>query len=366
MIRRVAAIAAVAVGVLLAACGDRPPAVSGPPVTPVPAFAVASCAGLQIDPGATLGPPFDEEVFAADEQETIGRTFVNGLTRLYARDPDADPCHLFTGRGLTRAAAADSRLATSLAGTSRTEGDLVFRRAIEGTYDLRQRPPTVPLDVVFDIPAGSVTTDPSTGTSSTSTAPRRVALRVTFRYDGHRWLADDAKPVPPADAAAFALPTPLAIDRPCTRLRRDASGAGFDDNAGFGVGRDEQRPWCTLGGAGVQLTRDQVSLGTRFPCDRGRIADLYLGHPLGLPFDPLVTYDYVRDPNGEAVAQGWAAEAWRAGVEVPADAAETGWTNGNIDLWISPAEEEKAVYVKVGGVFERWPRGHDVAVTDCN
>jgi|tagenome__1003787_1003787.scaffolds.fasta_scaffold20695620_2 hypothetical protein len=366
MTGRVAAVAAVAVGFLLAGCADRPPAVSGPPVTPVPAVTTVSCPGLQVDPGATLGPAFDEEVFVADEQETIGRTFVDELSRLYAGDADADPCRLFTGRGLTRAAAADPRLATSLAGMSRTEGDLVFRRAIEGTYDLRQRPPTVPLDVVFDIPAGSVTTDPSTGTSSTSTAARRVALRVTFRYDGHRWLADDAQPVPPADAAGLALPTPITVDRACSRLRRDASGAGFDDNAGFGVGRDEQRPWCTLGGAGVQLTGDQVSLGTRFPCNQGRIADLHLGHPLGLPFDPLVTYEYVRDPNGEALAQGWAAEPWRAGVEVPPDAAETGWTNGNMDVWISPSEEERAIYVKVGGLFERWPRGDHVVVTDCN
>ena len=355
----------VAVALLLAGCGDRAPTVSGRPETPAAAVAAASCPGLQLDPGATLGPAFDEELFAGDESSTIGRAFVDGLARVYGGDL-AGACDLFTGRGLIKTAIVDPRLKASVAGQSRAAAKLVFRQSIEGTYDLRERPPRVPIDVVFDIPAGSVTTIPTAGATSTSADTERIALRLTFVYDGRHWLVDDAAGVPPADAAWFALPTPIAIHRPCTRLHRSASGGAFDDSAGFGVGRDEQHPWCTLGGAGVQLTRDQVSLGTRFPCDRGHVADLHLGHPLGLPFDPLVTYEYVRDPNGEALSQGWATEPWRAGVVVPRDAADTRWTNGNIDVWISPSEVETAIYVMVGGAFERWPRGHDVSVTDCN
>lgn len=41
--------------------------------------------------------------------------------------------------------------------------------------------------------------------------------------------------------------------------------------------------------------------------------------------------------------------------------------NGNIELWISPRDLANAVYMRVGGATERWPRAADEwGVIDCN
>jgi hypothetical protein len=53
-------------------------------------------------------------------------------------------------------------------------------------------------------------------------------------------------------------------------------------------------------------------------------------------------------------------------VKLPDGAENTGWTNGNMDLWIDPSEVESAVYVRTAGRFERWPRADNPSVIDCN
>jgi hypothetical protein len=91
-----------------------------------------------------------------------------------------------------------------------------------------------------------------------------------------------------------------------------------------------------------------------------------LGLPLGTPVDMLDRHYYFRDPAGEAVARGWLQDSWRRGVKLPDEAEDSGWTNGNMDLWVDPSDVEQAIYVRTGGRYERWPRGGDPTVTDCN
>jgi len=351
---------------LAAACTSTS-APSSPPTAPQPAEtpeAVATCPDLQVDATASLGPEFDDESLAPGASDDIASAFVAGLGDLYAGDTDANPCAIFTEAGLTQAEAVDDRLGMAMAGISHLDAVLAFREAGEGTYDLRQRPPTVPIDVVFDIPAGSTTTDVASGATDTTLSPERVGLRVTFTYDGTRWVADRVEGVPPTDSAQWAIPTPIADLRPCRGFHDDADRVPFDNDAGT-VARDRQRPWCADAGNGPSLN-GLVSLRTRWPCDEAHIAVLSLGLPLGTPPDPLDRHEYVRDPRREAPARGWLDEPWRRDVNPPDDADDTGWTNGNMDLWISPSEVEEAVYVRTGGAFERWPRGHDTSVTDCN
>jgi hypothetical protein len=328
--------------------------------------AVATCPELQVDPQASLGPEFDEESLAPGAADDIAAGFVAVLEGLYADDPDADPCVEFTDTGLTQAAAVDDRLGQAMAGTSRLYADLALRLAGEGTYDLRQRPPKVPLQVVFDIPAGSTTTDVASGATDTTLAPERVALDVTFAYDGTKWVADHVESVPPADAARWAIPTPAADLGRCKGFHNDPDKAAFDNAAGgSGIGTDRQRQWCADGGDGPSLD-ELVALRTRWPCGETRVAVLSLGLPLGTPSDPLDPHEYIRDPRGEAFKRGWLDDHWTHGVQLPDDAEDTGWTNGNMDLWVDPSEVEEAVYVRTAGAFERWPRGSDSSVTDCN
>jgi hypothetical protein len=357
---------------LVTACATTVPSPSpspsiDPPTPPPTEEPSAGCPALQFDASASLDPIFDQDIFMKDESTVIGAAFVDGLSGIYEENAGADPCALFTGPGLDDALALDPRLGPALAGAATLDTDLVFRNAGEGgTYDLRQRPPRVPIDLVFDVPQGTTTVDIASGATDTSLAAQRVQLRVTFAYDGTRWLADKVERVPPDEAAAYALPKPVTSLKACKGLHDDPDGTPFDDHAGFSASRDSQRRWCADDGKGGALPRGLASLTTQFPCDQGRIAILTLGFPLGTPDDILNRHQYVRDPDGEALARGWLREPWKRGVKVPAEAEDSGWTNGNMDVWIDESEVEQAIYVRTGGRFERWPRGIDPSVIDCN
>ena len=144
---------------------------------------------------------------------------------------------------------------------------------------------------------------------------------------------------------------------------RDRPGTAFDDTSG-----GDHRRWCDADGHGRVIAQpEQLSLFTRYPCDSGHAAILAIGEPLGSPLDNLVRYEYVRDPAGEFLAQGWLTAPYRARATLPADAAYTGWTNGNIEIWLSPSDLERAIYIKRGEVVERWPRAaNEWGVIDCN
>lgn len=360
------------VATLFAGCGDATTSPTSPPSsapTVVPSSAVASaqpengCPAFSFDPGASLGPEFQTDIFANDESAAITGRFVSALAALYAGGSISDSCEWFTASGLQSAITADARLREVTQGELRIQGDLVLRVAFENTYDLRNRPPVLPIDAVFDIASGATIVDPPTGTSTTTTSDQRVSLHIDFMFDGHQWRADRVGPIS-ADYADWAhLPTPLPLGAPCTGFNRDPAKAPFDDASGSG-----KRVWCDADGEGRIIREpDQLVLFTRYPCGSGHAAVLAIGRPLGSPIDRLVRYEYVRDPVGEFLAQGWVTSPYVGDASRPDDAASTGWTNGNIEIWISPIELDQAIYIKRGSTFERWPRAaKQWGVTDCN
>jgi hypothetical protein len=322
-----------------------------------------ACPGFSFDSAASLNPVFQTDIFVNGESEVITRQFASALASLYAGGDISDACQWFTATGLQSAIAADARLREVTQGELAIQGDLLLRVAIEGTYDLRTRPPVLPIDAVFDIAAGARVADPPTGSTTTTTTEERVALHIDFKFDGHRWRADNVGPVS-ADVAAWSvLPTPLPPGAPCKGFKRDSANAIFGDAAGSGGS-----VWCDADGQGRTIRQpDQLVLFTRYPCDAGHAAVLTVGRPLGMPIDRLVRHEYVRDPAGEFSAQGWVTSPYVGDAPVPDDAAYTGWTNGNIEIWISPSELEKAIFIKRGDTFERWPRAaKQWGVTDCN
>jgi hypothetical protein len=290
---------------------------------------------------------FDNDIFVRDESEAIAADFVAGLSAIYA-DPDtADVCGFFTERGWRDALAFDPRLRAQGGGTSASGGDLVLRIAFEGNYDLRDRPPVVPLDIIFDIPAGA------------GTGVARDGLRVDFVFDGERWLADQVGEVTAENMAWVVLPSTPPPGPSCAGLVGDPDGAPFDERT--------ERPWCDQGGHGRSLSSDQLAMQTRYPCDAGHAAVLHLGRPLGASLDPLDRWEYVRDPAGEFLEQGWLTAPYDGDATLPADATDTGWTNGNVDLWISPSDLDDAVYLVRGDIVERWSRvARYWGVIDCN
>jgi hypothetical protein len=370
----------------LSACGDRsvPSASSVPVPVSTPAASVAgvapsasaaagssvTCPEFAADPSASLGPEFDLETFENDAGRAIAAAFVAGLEQLYAGTAGIDPCQWFTGRGWQAAVGADARLREAVQGETTVRGDLVLRVAFDGTYDLRRRPPVYAADVIFDTAAGALVSDVNGGGGATDAASR-TGLHVEFRYNGHRWLADHVAPVTGDDASWTHLPSPLPPTPACTGFQRDPDGTGFDETAGddaVTAGEPDARTWCDADGLGRVIRQtDELAFFTRFPCDRGHAAVLSVGHPLGAPIDPLVRYEYVQDPAGEFLERGWLTAPFQGKATLPKDAAYTGWTNGNIQLWVSPSEYEDAVYIRYGDKTERWPRAaQDWGVTDCN
>ena len=328
-----------------------------------PTPAVAPSGNLSA-PSPTSATGFSDELLTDDASRAIARGWVDGLGRLYAGDAAADPCDLFTNAGLEAARQVDPRLRAALDGERTIDGAPVLRIRFEGEYDLRRPPATVPMDVIFDLPAGSRLTDLPSGSATITAGPDRVGLHVTFVFDGTRWRAADVGPVSADHGRWAVLPTPVPVGDPCTGVRTDPAGAGFDDRSNEGG-----RTWCDALGSGRIIRQpDQVSMLTRYPCGRGQVAALSIGSPIGAPLDQLDRHEYLRDPRGTALDAGWITERWRATTTLPADAASTGWTNGNIELWVSPSRFERGVYLRLGDAFEWWPRASPDGwgVIDCN
>lgn len=326
--------------------------------TPAPA---SRCPARPLDPLASLGPEFATDVFLRDESRVIAEDFLAGLAAFYARPDAIDPCEYFTDTGWTSALEIDPRLRSVEQDGLAIAERHVLRLAYEGVYDLRDRPPRIPIDAIFDIPAGATRIERRTGTLvQTSTAVERVGMHLDFVFDGERWRVDRVGPISAENERWADLPDPVPPGPPCAGFVRDAPGARFDDRA--------DRPWCTDDGQGRTIRQpEQLTMLTRYPCDVGQAAIVSLGQPLGATIDPLVRWEYVRDPAGAFLSQGWIEEPFAAGAELPADAASSGWTNGSIELWISPSEVERAIYLVRGETVERWPRARPMwGVTDCN
>jgi hypothetical protein len=337
----------------------RPTATIVPTDSPVPAGIGGTCPELSFDDAAQLPAVFDQEYFPGDESEVIARRFLTGLGRFYARPSEADVCTIFTRRGLETARILDARLAAVDRGDVTIDGELILRLRNEGQYDLRRRPPAVPLDVIFDIPAGARITNRISGEIVTTPATERLGFQLLLAFDGHRWLVDWVGPVSPSEAMWTRLPVPLPPAPPCRGFHRDPIGAPFD--------QDADRTWCDSHGAGRLIRQDdEIAVIVRYPCGaKGTI--ITIGRPLGSRLDPLVRWEYMRDPDGKFRENGWLAARYLAHAALPEDAVDTGWSNGNIDLWISPRDLDRAVYMVRGNVVERWARAAESwGVTDCN
>jgi hypothetical protein len=337
---------------------SRPPVAQASPPPPTDPLD-SRCGPLAFDALAVPGPEFAEDIFSHDESRTMTERFLVGLGALYAGGSNVDRCDLFTDRGLATMLLADPHLAAGDRRERLIRTSLVLRVALEGSYDLRIKPPRVPIDAVFDLTAGATITEPASGASTLTTEDERIGLRLEFAYDGHQWRVDQAGPMSAENADWAVLPGPLPPGPACDGFDRDPAGARYDDR--------QDRIWCDGNGKGHLLRIDQeLSIITRYPC-KGHATILTIGRPLGKPLDRLVRWEYVRDPNGLFRTSGWLVGRYDSDAQLPGDAVATGWTNGNVALWISPTNLDRGVYLVRGTVVERWARATDSwGVIDCN
>ena len=290
---------ALVVAMVIVGCADATvPTPTAGDTAAAPSFAVATpgprCPDFAFDAAASLGPEFAEEYFLRGESELMTAEFLDGLAQIYAGAGAVDPCRWFTERGLRTALVTDRKLRQVMDGDLTIEADILLRVAFEGTYDLRSRPPTDPVDAIFDIAAGATVTDLRSGARTATRSDERVGLHIDFAFDGHQWRADAVGAISAENAQFAELPKPVPPGAPCPDFERDRGTKPFDEGA-----VDGHRTWCDADGDGREFSALQLELSTRYPCNVGHAAILTIGHPLGLRLDPLVRHEFVRDPAGE-------------------------------------------------------------------
>ena len=94
-------------------------------------------------------------------------------------------------------------------------------------------------------------------------------------------------------------------------------------------------------------------------CDWQSAVFLSVGWPLGRSH----TTDagerlYVRDPDG--LFPELLLAAFDEDSKLPRDARFTGYRRGDAELWLSPSQADRAIFVVQGDDVERWPRARKV------
>ena len=90
-------------------------------------------------------------------------------------------------------------------------------------------------------------------------------------------------------------------------------------------------------------------------CDWQSATILTIGWPLGTSAQNAGhARTYIRDPKG--VMGGTYKQRLLKGAQLPATARSTGYKLGSIELYLSPADQDEAVYLVAPSGTERWPR----------
>lgn len=143
----------------------------------------------------------------------------------------------------------------------------------------------------------------------------------------------------------------------CPGAPGSATDAAHEPETWRGSGNDT---WRTADGCIVRIDAVTSFTGAAF-CGRESIRFLHAGKPVGsLIRDIEGGAMYVRDP--ERTYERALTPALDLDAELPAGATDTGFRQGDAELWIVPGDAS-AVYLRSGAAIERWPR--DPAFSAC-
>lgn len=88
---------------------------------------------------------------------------------------------------------------------------------------------------------------------------------------------------------------------------------------------------------------------------------VFIGWPPGtVAPDASGARQYIRDPQG--VIDGRYRELLERDVKLPSDAKPTGHRLGAIELYVSPSDDDRWIYVAGPSNVERWPRADPMAL----
>jgi hypothetical protein len=97
-------------------------------------------------------------------------------------------------------------------------------------------------------------------------------------------------------------------------------------------------------------------------CSWQSVVIMHLGWPLGtVSRTSAEVRQFIRDPDG--VIDPSLSNRLAIAIDLPADATDTGYRNGDLELWLSPSTPD-AAYLRVGDDVERWPRADPVIACD--
>jgi hypothetical protein len=113
----------------------------------------------------------------------------------------------------------------------------------------------------------------------------------------------------------------------------------------------------TRNGQAVSPQELDVSAGGKH-CNWQSVTFLTVGWPLGTHWpDSSQARQYVRDPDG-VVKGGYVSEKLVLRATLPGDALPTGYRHASVQLFLSPSDDDLAIYVVGPDATERWPRSN--------
>lgn len=90
---------------------------------------------------------------------------------------------------------------------------------------------------------------------------------------------------------------------------------------------------------------------------------LSIGWPVGtLSTSSAQARQYIRDPNG--VVRAMLRDRLDLNAKVPSDARPTGYTHDSVRVYLSPTDQDEAIYIVGPFGAERWPRSDPVTLCD--
>jgi hypothetical protein len=156
--------------------------------------------------------------------------------------------------------------------------------------------------------------------------------------------------------AAVMLTTVIAIAA-CTSTQTQGPnpfsvGVAFDNPPAY-----PGYQW-TRNGQAVPAAELEASAGPNH-CDWQSATILTIGWPLGTSAQNAGhSRSYIRDPKG--VIGGTYQQRLVKDAQLPATAKPSGYKLGSIELYLSPGDQDEAIYLVTPSGSERWPRADPV------
>ncbi|GAA1827581.1 hypothetical protein GCM10009682_53560 [Luedemannella flava] len=163
-------------------------------------------------------------------------------------------------------------------------------------------------------------------------------------------------------SACTATPTDTGAQTPATGLSAPATSAAGTPSSRtvasfFSPPKEFPGPTWTKKGKSVD-NNELNSIAGSDHCGWESAVMMHLGWPLGTVAKTSATMrQFIRDPGG--VITDRFQPGLKLHVSMPPDGKDTGYRNGDLELWLAPSDPDGA-YLRVDSDVERWPIANPV------